>query len=83
MKTTGRSSAGMRPDRSYFCSRSRGSIRLRISIIFMIAPVAPEPQKITTSPSSPAQASRITRRASSRKQVVCRPVREVSVWVLA
>ena len=48
-----------------------------------IAPVAPDPQKITQVSSSPPTASRMIRRASSRRRVVCRPVPDDSVWVLA
>ncbi len=48
-----------------------------------MAPVAPEPVKITTSSSEPPTASWMMARASSRKAVVCAPVPEVSVWVLA
>ncbi len=47
------------------------------------APVLPEPQNSTTVLSSPPTASRMIRRASSRSLVVCRPVPELSVWVLA
>ena len=49
-----------------------------------IAPVEPEPAKITTwSLVAPPTASRMIRRASSRKRVVCRPVPDDSVWVFA
>jgi len=48
-----------------------------------MAPVAPEPQKITTSSSPPPTACLMIARASSRKRPVCRPVPEVSVCVLA
>jgi len=47
------------------------------------AAVAPQPQKITRSSSVPWTASRISRRDSSRSRVVCSPVPELSVWVLA
>ena len=40
-----------------------------------IAPVAPEPQKTTTSSTPPPTARWMTPRASSRKSVVCRPGR--------
>ena len=48
-----------------------------------MAPVEPEPQKITTCSSVAPTASRITPRASSRNRVVCRPVPLDSVWVFA
>ncbi len=83
MKTTGRSAAGMCDARLNRWSRSAGRRRLRISISLLIAPVAPEPQKITTSSDEPPTERWMIRRASSRKRVVCRPVVEVSVWVLA
>jgi hypothetical protein len=54
-----------------------------MSISLLIAPVAPEPQKITTSSGPPPTAALMIARASSRKRVVCSPVPEVSVWVLA
>ncbi len=47
-----------------------------------IAPVLPEPVNSTTV-SVPPRASRMIRRASSRSRVVCNPVPELSVWVLA
>ena len=47
------------------------------------AAVLPEPEKTTIVSSSPPTASRISRRASSRSRVVCRPVPLASVWVLA
>jgi len=47
------------------------------------AAVAPEPQKINAS-SSPAFTARLMiARACSRNAVVCNPVPEVSLWVLA
>jgi hypothetical protein len=45
--------------------------------------VVPDPVKITTVCSSPPTASRMIMRASSRSRVVCRPVPDDSVWVLA
>ena len=49
-----------------------------------MAPVAPDPVKMTTSSSRrPPTASWIMARASSRKAVVCAPVPDVSVCVLA
>ena len=48
-----------------------------------MAPVAPEPQKITASSSPAFTARAMTQRASSRKAVVRRPVAEASVCVLA
>ena len=83
MNTTGRAAAGMCSARPNFASRSAGSRRLRMSISLLIAPVAPEPQKITTSSGPPPTAALMIARASSRKRVVCRPVPEVSVWVFA
>ena len=47
------------------------------------AKVEPEPQKITECSSVPPTAARMTSRASSRNRVVCRPVPELSVCVLA
>jgi hypothetical protein len=52
-------------------------------ISLSIAPVEPDPQKITAVVSSPPTASLMIRRASSRSRVVCRPVPDDSVWVLA
>jgi hypothetical protein len=57
--------------------------RLRMPTSLSTAPVLPEPQNSTTVSSSPPTASRMIRRASSRSRVVCRPVPELSVWVLA
>jgi hypothetical protein len=48
-----------------------------------MAPVVPDPQKITSVSSSPPTLSRMMRRASSRRRVVCRPVPLDSVWVFA
>ncbi|ANH39667.1 hypothetical protein I601_3260 [Nocardioides dokdonensis FR1436] len=48
-----------------------------------MAPVLPEPAKRTTVESSPPHASWMVARASSRSRVVCNPVPEDSVWVLA
>jgi hypothetical protein len=48
-----------------------------------MAPVAPEPAKITTVSSSPPTASRMMARESSRNLVVCSPVPLDSVWVFA
>ena len=48
-----------------------------------MAPVEPDPQKITHVSSSPPTASWTMVRASSRRRVVCRPVPLDSVWVLA
>ena len=48
-----------------------------------MAPVEPEPQKMTACSSLAPTASRMIRRASSRKRVVWRPVPDDSVWVLA
>ena len=67
MKTTGRSARG----------RARSRRRTSLSI----APVAPEPQKTTTSSAEPFTAAWMIRRASSRSAVVCRPVAEASVCV--
>lgn len=47
-----------------------------------IAPVDPDPQNSTTCSSPAPTAARMISRASSRKPVVCRPVPELSVWVL-
>jgi hypothetical protein len=48
-----------------------------------IAPVAPDPAKMTTVSASPPIAARISARASSRRRLVCRPVPDDSVCVLA
>ncbi len=48
-----------------------------------IAPVQPDPVKITTVSSSPPTASWMIARASSRSRVVCSPVPLDSVCVLA
>ena len=53
------------------------------SISFATAPVQPEPAKITATESSPPTQSRMISRASSRSRVVCSPVPDDSVWVLA
>ena len=55
--------------------------RMRISL--STAPVLPEPVKITMVFSSPPTASRMIWRASSRSRVVCSPVPDDSVCVLA
>ena len=52
-------------------------------ISLSIAPVEPEPQKITQVSSSPLTASWMIRRASSRSRVVCSPVPLDSVCVFA
>ena len=49
----------------------------------LIAPVEPEPQKMTSVSSSPPTASRMIRLASSRSRVVCSPVPLDSVCVFA
>ena len=48
-----------------------------------MADVVPEPAKMTAVVSSPPTWSRMIRRASSRRRVVCSPVPLASVWVLA
>jgi hypothetical protein len=48
-----------------------------------IAPVEPEPVKITQVELSPPTALRMISRASSRSRLVCRPVPLDSVWVFA
>jgi hypothetical protein len=57
--------------------------RLSTSIIRLIAPVEPEPQKITACSEVAPTACRMISRASSRNRVVWRPVPDDSVWVLA
>jgi hypothetical protein len=57
--------------------------RLRMPMSLSTAAVLPDPLNRTTVSSSPPTASRMIRRASSRSRVVCRPVPELSVWVLA
>lgn len=49
----------------------------------LMAPVAPEPQKRTTSSGPQPVVRAMIRRASSRRREVCMPVPELSVWVLA
>ena len=48
-----------------------------------MAPVDPDPQKITHVSSSPPTARWMIALASSRRRVVCSPVPLASVWVLA
>ena len=62
---------------------ARGSEREQPDRAVSIAPVEPEPQKRTTSSGPPSTARWMTRRASSRSAVVCRPVADASVCVLA
>ena len=57
--------------------------RLRTSTSRLMAPVEPEPQKITACSSVAPTARRMISRASSRKRSVWRPVPDDSVWVLA
>ncbi len=83
MNTTGRSDTGMWEDRAYRASRSAGSRRFRTPTSLSIAPVDPEPANSTQVLSSPPTASWISRRASSRNLVVCRPVPLDSVCVFA
>ena len=83
MNTTGRSAAGIASESPYRRSRSAGSRRFMIPTSLLIAPVEPEPQKMTQVSSSPLTASRMMRRASSRSRVVCRPVPLDSVCVFA
>jgi hypothetical protein len=83
MKTTGRSASGIWALSWYRSSSPAGIRSSRMPISLLTAAVAPEPQKMTRSSSVPPTASRITRRASSRSLLVCRPVPELSVWVLA
>ena len=47
------------------------------------AAVAPEPTNSTTSSAAALTERSITRRASSRRSVISRPVEEMAVWVLA
>lgn len=55
----------------------------RQSTSFAMAPVAPEPAKITQSSSPAPTAARMMSRASSRKVVVWSPVPDDSVCVFA
>ena len=83
MNTTGRCARGIC---SLSCHRSSSADGMRspsTPISLSIAPVHPEPAKITTVSSSPCTASWMTCRASSRNRVVCSPVPLDSVWVLA
>ena len=57
--------------------------RPRMPISLSMADVVPEPAKMTAVVSSPPTWSRMIRRASSRRRVVCSPVPLASVWVLA
>lgn len=83
MSTTGRCSAGMWADRWWVSSSDEGMRSPRTPTIFAMAPVHPDPAKMTTLSSSPPTASWIADRASSRSRVVWRPVPLDSVCVLA
>ncbi len=83
MKTTGRSLAGTCCSSSNRSSSADGMRSPSTPISLEIAPVQPDPAKITTVSSSPPTASWMIWRASSRSRVVCRPVPLDSVWVLA
>jgi len=83
MNTTGRLSAGIWSVKRYSSSSSAGIRMPRMRTILSIALVAPDPVKITTVCSSPPTASRMIARASSLSRVVCSPVPDDSVCVLA
>ena len=83
MNTTGRSWAGMCWSSACRSSSTDGIRRPSTPMSFEIAPVVPEPAKITAVSASPPTASWMIRRASSRSRVVCSPVPLDSVWVLA
>ncbi len=83
MNTTGLRSRGMCVLRAKRSSRLAGILRLSTPMSRSIAPVVPEPQNNTTCSTPPPTPSRTSLRASSRSRVVCRPVPEDSVWVLA
>ena len=84
MNTTGRSAAGIwsrSPKRS---SSSAGRRRPSTSTSLWMAPVDPDPAKMTTwSAGSAPTAAAMMARASSRKREVWRPVPDDSVCVLA
>jgi hypothetical protein len=79
-KTTGRRAGGSGSPVRYRSSAARSP---STPTSLLIAPVEPDPQKITTVSSSPPTAVRITSRASSRSRVVCSPVPLDSVCVFA
>ena len=83
MKTTGRWSLGIRSESRCRSSSALGMRRPSTPISLEMAPVVPDPAKITTVSSSPPTASWMIRRASSRSRVVCSPVPLDSVCVLA
>ncbi len=83
IKTTGRSFSGIDLDRFHFLSKSAGIRMLSIPINLSIAPVLPEPAKITASSTVAPTAERIIFLASSRNLVVCKPVPLDSVCVFA
>ncbi len=83
MNTTGRWSAGIVSVRWNRSSRVDGMRRPSMPTSLSMAPVHPDPANMTIVSSSPPTASRMMARASSRSRVVCRPVPEDSVWVLA
>ena len=83
MNTTGRSLAGTCCSSANRSSSADGMRSPSTPISLEIAPVLPDPAKITTVSSSPPTASWMIWRASSRSRVVCRPVPLDSVCVLA
>ena len=83
MKTTGRCSGAMCLLRWCSSSSRDGILSPRTPISLSMAPVQPDPAKITTVSSPPPTAAWMIARASSRKRVVCSPVPLDSVWVLA
>ena len=68
---------------SYGPRKTTAPLRSRARTSLSIAPVVPEPQKITASSSLPLTAAWMIRRASSRSSVVSRPVADASVCVFA
>jgi len=83
MNTTGRCSRGICAVKPWARSRSAGIRRLRMPTSLSIAPVVPEPVKMTTASSPQLSESATIARASSRSRVVCRPVPLLSVCVFA
>jgi hypothetical protein len=81
--TTGRARSGSVAAIRSRPARPESTWRPRIRISLSIAPVEPEPVKITACSWVPPTASRMIARASSRSWVVCLPVPDDSVWVLA
>jgi hypothetical protein len=83
MNTAGRSSGPIRPLNPYRSSKSAGIRRFSTWIRRSTAPVVPLPQNTTACSSVAPTQRRTIARASSRNRVVCNPVPDDSVCVLA